>query len=646
MVKKTYLKTVIRCFLHNKARFLANLFIVFLSVILSCGLLALPSTFKDSYAKNYSDLNAPDLIVKTKVSDGLNNDAISGLKENPDVESVLTMMAYDYESDDGKIYRLYIYDFDENANINSFKLIDGNYPDESKQFSFYDTNEVIAEKGNKNRTKYQLGDTITIDLSSLMSTSSKLNIPDLTLKVSGIVETPLYASVQEEEPWLENNHDEKKVDSILYINKKLIPSSMYIKITNYISIPFVTTSYIKTTDIFVRYKCNHNYFTTSYHDEMYRRKDELLDSFGKDNVSVLTLKENISYATFDSYNEKINKIALVFPSFFLLLSALVNLITMTRLIDDERKLIGCYVSLGISKEKIYVKYLAFTFISTLLGLIGGYFFGIFMIPNVVYSAYTALFKMNGVNINYCQPMGWIVCALMMFVTLLVTFISAKSRLNENPASLMKAKAPKAGKKILLEHITFFWKPLPFKIKSSLRNIYRQKKNLILTTLSIVGSTLLCLLGFGLLDISNSLLNDPLFSDVASSMGTISTVIILFALMMTVVVVYSLTNMNIQERERELATLKVLGYHDIECSFYTFREMLIITIVACLIGLPVSYGIMYFVFDYLNFGSANDVKAQSYIYTFLIIVISTIIVNFMLYPKVKKINQNESLKSVE
>ena len=109
---------------------------------------------------------------------------------------------------------------------------------------------------------------------------------------------------------------------------------------------------------------------------------------------------------------------------------------------------------------------------------------------------------------------------------------------------MKREAPKPGKKILFERIPFLWNKLPFRYKSSFRNIFRQKKNLILTSLSVIGSTVLLMLGFGLLDISHALKDDALFGNVASSMGSVSFVIILFALSMAIVVIYSLANMNI------------------------------------------------------------------------------------------------------
>ena len=105
-------------------------------------------------------------------------------------------------------------------------------------------------------------------------------------------------------------------------------------------------------------------------------------------------------------------------------------------------------------------------------------------------------------------------------------------------------------------------------------------------------------------------------------------------------------MNISDREREIATLKVLGYHDFECSMYTFREILIMSVVASLVGLPISALVIYFIFGYLDFGSLSDVRWSSYLFTFLLVLSMTMVLNLLLYPKIKRINMNDSLKILE
>lgn len=625
---KSFSKTIFRMFKSNKGRFIANFLIVLLSIALSSGLACLPTMYTDSYLQNYEEKNTPDIILKSKSNVGFTIDDINKVKENEDISTTL-LTTLDIEQD-SNIYRLYFVDF--TSDISKLDLVNGSLPSEDYSFNVdYQTGDIsitataVSEIGSKNRNSFNIGDTLNIVIENMMTMTFDITI-------TGNVNSSLYNSVQKENATLvdENNEliEDKYVNAIIYLNQSVVDRIL------------------PKTDMYIVYKNKANYFSKKYQEEMDTHKEELLNEFGEDKVSALTLEENISYALYKNYNDKVQAIAYIFPFFFILVCALVNLITITKLIKDERNMIATYTSLGISKHKIVLKYFLFTLFSTLLGAIIGLGIGIPVLPTVIESAYAAVFEMGTLNYLAMSWYGFMCAGLLVLVALGVTLGSALSYLKETPASLMKQKSPKPGKKILLQRIKFIWNNLSFKYKSSFRNIFRQKKNLILTSLSIIGSTLLVLIGFSLMDVSNSLVNDDLFSNVASSMGSISFVIIAFAISMAVVVIYSLANMNIGDRERELATLKVLGYKDVECSFYTFREILIISIFAVIVGLPISAGIIAFVFDYLEFGSIADVRWISYLYTVIIVLGTTMIVNLLLYSKIKKIDMNNSLKILE
>lgn len=625
---KSFSKTIFRMFKSNKGRFIANFLIVLLSIALSSGLACLPTMYTDSYLQNYEEKNTPDIILKSKSNVGFTIDDINKVKENEGISTTL-LTTLDIEQD-SNIYRLYFVDF--TSEISKLDLVNGTLPIEDYSFDVdYQTGDIsitataVSEIGNKNRNSYNINDTLNIVIENVMTMTFDITI-------TGNVNSSLYNSVQKENATLvdENNEliEDKYVNAIIYLNQSVVDRIL------------------PKTDMYIVYKNKANYFSKKYQEEMDTHKEELLNEFGEDKVSALTLEENISYALYKNYNDKVQAIAYIFPFFFILVCALVNLITITKLIKDERNMIATYTSLGISKHKIVLKYFLFTLFSTLLGAIIGLGIGIPVLPTVIESAYAAVFEMGTLNYLAMSWYGFMCAGLLVIVALGVTLGSALSYLKETPASLMKQKSPKPGKKILLQRIKFIWNHLSFKYKSSFRNIFRQKKNLILTSLSIIGSTLLVLIGFSLMDVSNSLVNDDLFSNVASSMGSISFVIIAFAISMAVVVIYSLANMNIGDRERELATLKVLGYKDVECSFYTFREILIISIFAVIVGLPISAGIIAFVFDYLEFGSIADVRWISYLYTVIIVLGTTMIVNLLLYSKIKKIDMNNSLKILE
>ena len=380
---------------------------------------------------------------------------------------------------------------------------------------------------------------------------------------------------------------------------------------------------------------------------MDKNSKHFLAKYGEDKVRVLTLEENVSYNLFKTYNGKVKKLSYIFPIFFMVVCALVNLITISRLIKEERAMIATYLSLGVSQSKIIFKYVLFSSLSVLFGGVAGLAIGLPLVPFVVLPGYQSIFKLsNHLQIRFFNLSSYLLFSAVLLLSIGVTLYCSFNAFKETPASLMKREAPKPGKKILFERIPFLWNELPFRYKSSFRNIFRQKKNLILTSLSVIGSTVLLMLGFGLLDISHALKDDTLFGNVASSMGSISFVIILFALSMAIVVIYSLANMNIQDRQRELATLKVLGYHDKECSFYTFREIMIISIGSALLALPISALLMYLVFNWLDFGSVSDVQWYSYIFSFAIVILSTVLVNLLLYPKIKTVDMNDSLKTLD
>ena len=131
-----------------------------------------------------------------------------------------------------------------------------------------------------------------------------------------------------------------------------------------------------------------------------------------------------------------------------------------------------------------------------------------------------------------------------------------------------------------------------------------------------------------------------------SIQSIAVIVILFAVALCLLVLFNLTNMNISERERELATLKVLGYKNVECSMYTFREVLISSIFGLILGIPLGFLLLYYLLDYIDFGSVFDVTWYSYVCCALLVIVAVLLVNLLLYRKIKKIDMNNSLKSYE
>lgn len=614
MVKKAFLKTVFRAILSNKGRFLINFFIVFLSTAITSGLGALTSTFSESYSTNYSIGNCPDINLKCKEQSGFKQEDFEYLESVENFAELNYFTSFDTKKDD-VISRFYFLNLSKKS-IAKLTLDSGKYPSSFTQ--------ILVERSSLNLKKHEPGESIKIN------TSTQLD--QLSFVISGIVHNPMYNTVAKERAFLDSETPEY-INEIFYIDTSLAPSII-------LSQPF------PVTDIYVRFNITHNFVTNDYDSKVSQIKEKLKTHFNEEYASILTLKDTTSYSLYEGYNEKIDKISYIFPLFFLILCGLVNSLIITRLISDERSQIGCYHSLGINKKAIIFKYLTFSTLGTLLGCLIGYFIGTPTIPLVIFNAYNAVFYMGPFIISFKSLIGCITAALLILISASVTIYFSRKYLKETPSNLFRPASFKPGKSVLIEKVSFIWKRLSFSYKSSVRNIFRQKKNSILTTFAVIGSTLLVLIGFSLLNVSNHLKGDSTYGNVASSMGVISAVIVIFALLMAISVVYALANMNISERVREIATLKVLGYTESECSLYTFREIFIITVFAVILGLPISTAIIAGVLEYLEFGNISEVEWYSYIATFFIIILSTFIVNLILIRRIHKIDMNGSLKSIE
>lgn len=187
--------------------------------------------------------------------------------------------------------------------------------------------------------------------------------------------------------------------------------------------------------------------------------------------------------------------------------------------------------------------------------------------------------------------------------------------------------------------------MSFKYKASIRNIFRYKKHLAMTVVSVAGSTAIAFAGFGLFNAADSESGGS-FAGFQDSLRPISVVIIIFALLLCVFVIYNLTNLNIGERQREIATLGVLGYRRGEILGYIYREIMMMACAGALFGVGLGCFLLWAVFGYLEFGSLADVQWYSYIVSFALIILFTGITDLILSPEILGIDMTASLKSVD
>ncbi|OPH05427.1 peptide ABC transporter permease [Lacticaseibacillus paracasei] len=196
--------------------------------------------------------------------------------------------------------------------------------------------------------------------------------------------------------------------------------------------------------------------------------------------------------------DRIAAIANVFPVFFFLVAALITFTTVSRMVEEARAQIGTFKALGYGKWAIARNYLAYAALAGLLGGIIGVFAGNLSIPRIVLSLYK-----NYIPLQQVVSLQWPLIVLSLLLALIATLgaaaIVVRNELTEKPAALMRPRAPKSAKRILLERITPLWSRLSFNQKVSYRNLFRYKSRLVMTILGIAGGTALILTGFGIKD---------------------------------------------------------------------------------------------------------------------------------------------------
>lgn len=212
----------------------------------------------------------------------------------------------------------------------------------------------------------------------------------------------------------------------------------------------------------------------------------------------LTKNENVGIVSYESYKQAIASIADVFPLIFFLVAALVSLTTMTRMIEEQRSYCGTLRALGYSKQDIIMQYIVYAFLATFFACILGILAGNQVFPRIIYFLFTYL--MYGMNQSTVLVQKWSISLMTILisvgVTLLATLSVCLQELVSTPSVLMRPKAPKAGKRILMERMPFIWKRLNFNQKVTMRNLFRYKKRFWMSVIGIAGCTALIMLGFG------------------------------------------------------------------------------------------------------------------------------------------------------
>ena len=224
-----------------------------------------------------------------------------------------------------------------------------------------------------------------------------------------------------------------------------------------------------------------------------------IDEIEKPETYVLDRNTNVGYVCLKNDSGVVKGIVNVFPVFFFLVAALICMTTMNRMVEEQRTQIGVLKALGFSEGKIMGKYLFYSGSAAISGTLIGYVLGIHFFPLVIITAYGIVYKMGGIYYVSDLPLVLVSLTVAVLCSVGTTWLSCHKELKEVAADLMRPKAPKAGKRVFLEHVPFIWKRLKFLQKVSVRNIVRYKKRFFMMVIGISGCTALLVMGFGVRD---------------------------------------------------------------------------------------------------------------------------------------------------
>ena len=222
---------------------------------------------------------------------------------------------------------------------------------------------------------------------------------------------------------------------------------------------------------------------------------------------VLDRNGNTGYSSFIQDTDSIANIGKVFPVIFFIVAALISLTSMTRMVEEQRTQIGTLKALGYNKLQITSKYVLYASLACIIGSILGMSVGFVLLPKIVWKMYSMMYQMGDIQTSFNFEIGSFGFILIVISILGATIYAVIKELIQTPATLMRPKSPKMGKRVFLEKVTFIWKRLSFSRKVTVRNIFRYKKRFLMTIIGIMGCTALIVTGFGIRDSIRAIMPD-------------------------------------------------------------------------------------------------------------------------------------------
>lgn len=664
--KKSILKSAVREIKLNKKRFLSLLLIIVIGTGFYVGLKSTVKDMKDTAKEYYKETNLMDVKINSDV--GFDKSDEIRLKNIEGVKGTTLTKTLDATAEVNE--KKYIIKLNSISNDRSIKsddyinrliLTSGKYPST--------INEGLVEESFLKDNNLSLNDLITL------TPENKSDLRAKKIKIVGTVKSSYYLSKDKK-----TNKNDKKLDYYMYVEENEFGFNYYNEV-------FITIKNEKKADTYSKEYENHidgykdkikSVVIESYNekkqknieeienninsiesslndiyssdlpqdsltDEIKNLSDEL--NFNKSNLSksknasihVQTRNELSSFYEYKQEIEKIDKISKAFSLIFLLATTFVALTFIMNIIEEQRVQIGILQAIGYSKLDILFKYLLYAVLVSIMGSAIGSLLFYKLLPKLVSLCYGNFYDMPSIITSF-QIKHVLFASLFNLLSTIITtlFIFFKDTL-ETPATLIR---PKSYKKIFLEKHNKIWNKLSLSNKIIIKNIFTNKKRLLMTIIGICGGITLLLASFGIHDsIKINILTNKI--SITPALSNITIILILTSMILLFVVLYNLSNTIISKRTKELTTIKQLGFYDNEVTSYVIKEIVIITIIGTILGLVFGSLLAYYVINIFNL--SFHISLVSYILVFIITLVFLFIMNLVMHFKLKKLDITSVLK---
>lgn len=504
------LKNLLREIRRTFTKFLSIFAICALGVAFFAGIRATSPDMKEAGDRLYNTYNLSDISVIS--TSGLTADNIRDLESIEGIRAVRASLFVDAmaRGTGEKEKNLRLYSMPIKLKSEYAPLIDL-IPDYGIDTSpEYEMNgvEIVSGRMPLNDTETALDYTLEGSLVKQLGDEITLTTSGGTvmLRVVGFIRSPMYISMFERGTSSIGNGTS---DGFAYASGNAI-SSLGTKLP----VMSLLNTYYTRADIVISGKEGLSAYSDEY-EALVNEVTDRIEDYASTQSGTWYIQDRSGNPGYSDYSENTDRIAAVgdvFPLIFFIVAALVCLTTMTRMVEEQRIEMGTMKALGYGGWQIAMKYAVYAMSACISGGVVGAIIGFKLFPYVIMKAYSIMYYLGKLETPYRADIAFMAIAAMAVCTAAATFSACYASLKEVPATLMRPKAPKAGRRVLLERIPFIWKKLSFTSKVTVRNLFRYKKRFFMSVIGIAGSGALLVTAFGL--------NDSIFGIIEKQFGDI------------------------------------------------------------------------------------------------------------------------------